>query len=109
MIDNAIENLFTTIDNSKEYNEYKKIVEILEKDEEVKKLIEEIKVLQKESVNLEYKDDAKYKEIDKVIEEKVKLLNENKSYQDYLKKLREFNKALLSSSSLIEEYVNDVV
>lgn len=109
MINNAIENLFTTIENSKEYKEYQAIVKILDGNKEVKELIAEIKSLQQESVNLEYQKDSKYQEIDKEIEQKVTLLNNNKDYQEYLKRLKEFNYALNASSALIEDYISDVV
>ena len=109
MIDSSIEELFETINNSKEYLEYKKIVSILKDNKKVNALIEEIKNLQKEAVNLEYHNDDRYKEIDKEIDKKVKLLNSNKDYQEYLNKLKEFNNALLASSSLIEDYIDEKV
>ena len=72
-------------------------------------IINEIKSLQKEAVNLEYKNDSGYLEIDKKIKEKENILNNNKDYQEYLSKLKNFNDTLLASSSLIEEYVTDKV
>ena len=109
MIDSSIEELFDSINNSKEYKEYKEIVSILNDNIEVKSLIDEIKELQKEATMLEYNDDENYKEVDKVIEEKTKTLNRNKYYQEYLSKLKKFNTVLLSSSSLIEEYIDEKV
>lgn len=109
MIESSIESLFEEINNSKEYKEYKEITDILNNNKEVKELIDDIKRLQKESVNLEYKNDEKYKVIDKAIEEKTKELNNNKNYKEYLSKLREFNNTLLASSSLLEEYVNNKI
>lgn len=109
MIDSSIEELFTSINDSPEYQEYKKISSILNDNIEVKKLIEEIKTLQKEATKLEYNNDDKYMEVDKVIAEKTKLLNNNKYYQEYLSKLKKFNNMLLASSSLIEEYIDEKV
>ena len=109
MIDSSIEELFTSINDSPEYQEYKKISSILNDNIEVKKLIEEIKTLQKEATKLEYNNDDKYMEVDKVIAEKTKLLNNNKYYQEYLSKLKKFNNILLASSSLIEEYIDEKV
>ena len=54
MIESSIEELFNSINNSNEYKEYKLIVNTLESNKEVIDLIEEIKKLQKEAVNLEY-------------------------------------------------------
>lgn len=109
MIDNSIEELFTSINDSPEYQEYKKISSILNDNIEVKTLIEEIKTLQKEATKLEYNNDDEYMEIDKVIAEKTKLLNNNTYYQEYLSKLKKFNTMLLASSSLIEEYIDEKV
>lgn len=109
MIESSIEELFDSINNSKEYKEYQEITNILNNNSEIKSLIEEIKSLQKEATNLEYNNDDKYKEIDKVIEDKIKLLNSNKDYCEYLSKLKKFNNTLLASSSLLEEYVDSKV
>ena len=67
MIESSIEELFNSINNSNEYKEYKLIVDTLESNKEVIDLIEEIKKLQKEAVKLEYKNDDKYLEVDKII------------------------------------------
>lgn len=109
MIDCSIEELFDSINNSKEYKEYKEISSILNDNEDVKELIEEIKVLQKEATMREYNEDESYKEIDKVIEEKTKVLNNNESYKEYLSKLKKFNTMLLASSSLLEDYIDSKV
>ena len=109
MIEGSIEELFESINNSKEYKEYKEITSILNDNIEVKSLIEEIKELQKEATLLEYNEDDKYKELDKIIEEKTKALNENTYYQEYLSKLKKFNSVLISSSTLIEDYIDEKV
>ena len=109
MIESSIEELFNSINNSNEYKEYKKIVNSLEENKEVINIINEIKSLQKEAVNLEYKNDSGYLEIDKKIKKKENILNNNKDYQEYLSRLKKFNDTLLASSSLIEEYVTDKV
>lgn len=109
MIESSIEELFETINSSKEYKEYQEIVSILNNNKEVKTLIEEIKELQKEATKLEYNNDDKYKEIDKLIEDKSNKLRENKDYKEYLTKLKKFNTSLLASSSMLQEYIDDKV
>ena len=109
MIESSIEELFNSINDSSEYKEYKKIVEILAKNKDIMKMVEEIKALQKEATNLEYLGDDRYKDIDKEIGERMQILNSNKDYQEYLEKLKSFNKVLLASSSVIEEYVDEKV
>ena len=109
MIESSIENLFTEINNSNEYKEYINIVNILTENKEVNNLIEEIKTLEKKATKLEYEKNKKYIEIDKQIEEKTKVLNSNKEYQEYLSKLKAFNNTLLASSSLLDEYIEEKV
>ncbi len=109
MIESSIENLFTEINNSNEYKEYINILNILKENKEVNNLIEEIKTLEKKATKLEYEKNKKYIEIDKQIEEKTKVLNSNKEYQEYLSKLKAFNNTLLASSSLLDEYIEEKV
>ena len=109
MIESSIEELFDSINNSNEYKEYLSITEELNNNKEVMNLINEIKSLEKEATKLEYNGDVKYKEIDKEIEEKTNILNNNSSYKDYLSKLKRFNNALLASSSMLEDYLNSKV
>lgn len=109
MIESSIENLFTEINNSNEYKEYINIVNILKENKEVNNLIEEIKTLEKKATKLEYEKNKKYIEIDKQIEEKTKVLNSNKEYQEYLSKLKALNNTLLASSSLLDEYIEEKV
>lgn len=109
MITSSVNSLFESINNSKEYQDYLKIKEVLEKDKSIISLIEEIKVLQQESVNLEFNNDPKYKEIDKIIEEKANILNSNPTYQEYLNKIEEFNNVLTTSSKMLENYFNEKI
>ncbi len=109
MIENKIEDLFKTIETSHEYQDYLNIGTVLEKDEEINKLINEIKALQKKSVRLEYNHDEDYKEVDKEIEEKVAILNDKPIYQEYLRRMNEFNDLLSASSSNIEKYINEKI
>ncbi len=109
MIENKMDDLFETITNSKEYQDYLKIGESLKKDNTIYTLIEEIKELQKESTRLEYNKDNSYREVDKVIEKKVKQLNDIPAYQEYLRKMNEFNDILAMSSKMIEDYIDEVI
>ena len=109
MINNSLEELFNTIENSSLYKEYKKMENILSKDEEIKKLIDEIKELEKQATYLEYIGDDKYKEIDEEIKKKADILNNKQVYQEYLNKMEEFNNELAISSKMIEQYVEEKV
>ena len=109
MIQNKIDELFDTIKNSKEYKAYQNIGEVLKNNEEVNFLVEEIKELQQESVKLEEENNPKYKEIDKVIEEKVNTLNNIPVYQEYLRRMDEFNDIIAYSKNNIEKYINEKI
>ena len=106
-MDNKIDNLFAAIENSKEYKNYLSIGKSLKKDTKINELIEVIKKLQKESTRLEYNNDDSYKEVDALIESKVKELNSIPAYIEYLNKMNEFNDILAMSSKTIEDYVNE--
>ena len=106
MIQTKINELFDSIKNSKEYLAYQNIGEVLNENEEVNNLVNEIKKLQQESVRLEEENNPQYKEIDKIIEEKVNVLNDIPIYKEYLRRMNEFNDIIASSRNNIEEYIN---
>ena len=109
MIKESIDELFNAICNSSSYKEYINITSVLKNDREVNNLVNEIKKLQKESVNLEYKGDMSYKDIDKEIDKKVAILNSMPVYQEYLKRMNNFNDILSQSSYTIEKYINEKI
>ena len=109
MINNKIDDLFETIKNSKEYKAYQNIGEVLKDNDEVNDLVEEIKKLQQKSVRLEEENNPEYKEVDKLIEEKVKKLNSIPVYQEYLRRMEEFNDIIATSRNNIEEYINSKI
>lgn len=109
MIENKINELFDTISSSKEYQDYLNIGEVIEKDEEINTLIKEIKALQQKSVRLEYENNPEYIEVDKEIKTKVDLLNAKPIYQEYLRRMNNFNDCLSASSNTLERYINSKI
>lgn len=109
MINERIDDLFLAIKNSSEYQEYLNIGEVMDKDSEIKRLVDEIKKLQQKSVNLEYNNDDSYKEVDKEIEKKVLELNSRPLYQEYLRRMNNLNDILSESSNNIEKYINSKI
>ena len=107
MIETKIDELFETIKNSKEYKAYQNIGEVLNNNEEINSLVNEIKQLQKKSVRLEEEGNLEYKEVDKIIEAKVNTLNNIPIYQEYLRRMEEFNDIIASSRNNIEQYINN--
>ncbi len=109
MINNSLEELFNSIENSTLYKEYLKMKDILNKDSEIKELIDEIKELEKQATYLEFIGDDKYKELDEEVKKKADILNSKHVYQEYLNKMEEFNDELAISSKMIENYVHEKV
>lgn len=109
MIENKIDELFDAINESSEYQAYLNIGKVLENDEEINSLVNEIKTLQQESVRLEEAGNLEYKKVDEIISEKVSLLNSKPIYQEYLRRMNEFNDVIAQSSKNIEEYINSKI
>lgn len=109
MVNNSLEELFNSIENSSLYQEYLKMRNILSKDKEINKIIDEIKELEKQATYLENIGDDAYKEIDEEIKKKADVLNSNPVYQEYLNKMEAFNDELAMSSKMIEKYVEEKV
>lgn len=105
----SLEELFSSIENSKLYKEYQQMVNILNKDSEIKTLIEEIKALEKKATYLENIGDVSYKEIDNIIKEKANILNNKQVYIEYLNKMSDFNQELSVSSKMISDYLSEKV
>ena len=89
-----VDELFCSIENSALYKEYIKIGDILKKDHTIYLLMQEIKDLQKEANYLQENNDIRYKDVENIIADKVEELNNNKIYQEYLDKMKEFNKLI---------------
>ena len=109
MINSSIEELFNSIENSSLYKEYKKMSEILSRDNNIRNMLDEIKELEKEATYLESIGDSKYIKIDEEIKRKADILNNNHIYQEYLNKMNDFNDELSISSRMIEKYVEEKV
>ena len=109
MINSSIEELFNSIENSSLYKKYKQMSDILSKDIEIKRMLDEIKELEKEATYLENIGDERYKLIDEEIKIKAALLNNNYVYQEYLNSMNEFNDEISMSSKMIEKYVEEKV
>ena len=109
MINSSIEELFNSIENSSLYKKYKKMSDILSKDNDIKKILDEIKELEKEATYLENIGDDRYKEVDEEIKGLADVLNNNYVYQEYLNSMDEFNDELSMSSKIIEKYVEEKV
>ena len=109
MVNSSIEELFNSIENSVLYKKYMKMNDILSKDENIRKLLDEIKELEKEATYLENIGDDRYKEVDEEIKRKADILNNNYIYQEYLNSMNEFNDEISISSKMIEKYIEEKI
>lgn len=109
MINDSIDNLIESISNSNDYKKYLEISSALKDNDEVNKLLDEIRCLQKESVNLEYNKDKRYKEVDIEIDKKVKYLESIPVYKEYLNRMNEVNDIISGVSDNISKYIEEVV
>ena len=94
---NDFEDMLNDIQSSEEYLKYKEIGDILESDSFVMNLMNEIKNLQQEALILEYDNNPKYLILEKIIEEKVEILNNNSTYKLYLSKMEEYTSFIKKS------------
>ena len=109
LLNKKIDDLFQAIHESSEYQEYVSICKVIDSSDEIQQLVNEIKRLQQKSVKLEAKKDDSYKEVDKVIEEKVFQLNSIPLYQEYIRRMNQLNDILAESTFQIEKYINDKI
>ena len=108
-LESKLAELFKAIENYSTYQEYLKMRDILNQDEEIKELIDEIKDLEQKATYLENNGDESYKEIDQLIKKKAEELNNKQVYQEYLNKMEEFNDELAASSKMINSYIEEKV
>ena len=109
MVNSSIEDLFNSIENSSLYKRYMEMNNILSKDENIKKILDEIKELEKEATYLENIGDDRYREVDEEIKRKAEILNNNYIYQEYLNNMNEFIDEVSISSKMIEKYVEEKI
>ena len=109
LLNKKIDDLFQAIHESSEYQEYVSICKVIDSSDEIQQLVNEIKRLQQKSVKLETKKDDSYKDVDRVIDEKVSQLNLIPLYQEYTRRMNQLNDILAESSFQIEKYVNSKI
>lgn len=109
MIESKIAELFQTIENSLEYQNYHKLKQAVSHNPAITQKIQAIKKLQQEATNLEYHHDDSYKELDKIKDQELSNLNKITLYQEFLNAKQELEELLKMSSTMIESYFQDKV
>ena len=103
-----VEELRDLIINTDEYKEYKKYNDLLEKNKEVKELINKYTSMQKELVLLESKNEDisdREKELDLIYSE----LNSIDEYNKYIKSSKNLNELITKIQKNFQEYFDSLV
>lgn len=105
---NDVEELRNMIISSNEFKNYEHSLNMVEKDEELKKLIKEIISLQKSIVKLEHnKNDVS--SLNKELDDKYSSLYSNKKYIDYIDSSKVLNNLLTDVQNRFNKYFNSLV
>lgn len=107
-IKKEIDGLIDLIVESSLYKNYRNILERMEKSDDINKLIEEIKLLQKKAVREEYAHDQKAQdETETLLIERNKELNNIPLYQEYLVVVEELNDMFLNIRDKVQDVINN--
>lgn len=109
MIEKKIEELFSTVEDSSLYKEYKEVLRCISLDERINDLIREIKKLKQETVQLKQRNDKREKEVEKIFLMKMEELNNIPLYREYINKKDALEEILKSSSFMISEYIKEKI
>lgn len=98
-----IDTLINTIKSSNEYKEYKELLDKVSSSNEIKELTNEIRLINKKLVL------TPSVELEKLLKEKEKELNEIPLYLEYKYKLEELNNMLTIIKNKIEVFMKDII
>ncbi len=109
-INGDIDHLIELIKTNEIYINYIKLEELLSNSDDINILIDEIKKLQKEAVNAEYKQDyEKLNEKEKTLKIKYNELNNVPLYNDYIESKEELNNLLMIIKNKFDSLVDKLV
>ena len=103
-LNNKLDEIIEYIKNTDSYQNYLKAKELLDKREDLKEIISNIKILQKEII----KNPSKKKELELELNEKIKLLESDITYLEYNNYLSEVNNMLAILENKLNKYFDDV-
>ena len=98
-----IDTLINTIKSSNEYKEYIELLDKVNLSNEIKKLTNEIRLINKKLVL------TPSVELEKLLKEKEKELNEIPLYLEYKYKLEELNNMLTIIKNKVEVFMKDII
>lgn len=106
MIDESLNNLITTIKNSKIYINYLHILKQVEKNNDINEIVNDIKNIQKEIVKEEHIHKKDTKGLEEALDKKKKELYSIPLYQDYIEASNELNDMMKQVNKRLQDYIN---
>lgn len=103
---NKIEDIISYIKNSATYKKYLLIESQMEHNDDINKLVNEIKVLQKQATKEEHINFNSPIKLDEEIKDKLTQLNNIPLYSEYINTIDELNNTLQDIKNQIETYIN---
>ena len=103
-INDKLDEIIEFIKNTDSYKNYLKAKDILEKRDDLKKIIENIKRLQKEII----KNSCNKKELETKLNKNIELLESDITYCEYNKYLSEVNNMLAILETKLNKYFEDI-
>ena len=103
-INDKLDEIIFYIKNTNSYKNYLKAKELLEKKEDIKEKIKEIKIYQKQIVNNINKEELELK-----IKENLNYLEQDITYISYQEYLNEINNMLIIFENKINKYFDEVI
>jgi len=104
----AFDNLLKTIEHDQEYQEYLQLKKKLAGHQEIQKLIAEVKSLQKQLVQLEYRNQDT-SEVEHSYQEKLSALNGYPLYLEFVEKQKIVNETFQHIRQEIEFFLDKIV
>ena len=103
-----VDEIVEYLKNSNDYKRYIELKSYMEKDVEINILINDVKILQKKAVNEEHKG-IEVSDIDKEIERKLAILNNNIIYQEYIEVQGRLNEVFQNIKFILDKYFVDIL
>lgn len=103
-----VDEIVEYLQNSDDYKRYIELKHYMEKDKEINILVNDVKILQKKAVNEEYKG-IDVSELDKEIERKLTILNNNIIYQEYIEVQSRLNEVFQNIKFILDKYFYDIL
>ncbi len=108
IIDDALDTLVATIEKSDVYNNYLHVLKQMKKNNDIKKITDDIRKIQKQMVKEEYINKNNVNELECILKTKKEKLYSIPLYQEYIYAAEELNSLIKIVRDKIQTYVDDL-